>query len=299
MLPVRRLCVPLFVLIAGIALAVVVVWPSLSRATPTSPPAGPQCVLGGLPSNACTGASASCSGSVFLGGAGSATAPTYSWPGDRDTGIYNGEQDGIYFTSAGTLRWRIIGGALIGSAGDLTVAGGITSTAATVDVTSLSVASRSCVSLAGNAIGADCTAGIKQDATGRPVIRLNGNNIAAFAAAELTLSGGIVAAGAISGATRYSSTPQVVATGGVYTLDPTSSAIHLNPAAAATVTMGETGAVNGSWTCITNIHATSAATFSDTAGVSELAGAFVMSQYDVLCLTYVSDRWVETDRSDN
>lgn len=97
----------------------------------------------------------------------------------------------------------------------------------------------------------------------------------------------------------YIETVQTDATGGAWTLTPTSGYVQLNPGSAATITMGETGVQDGTRVCITNIHATNAAGFSDTSGVSELAGAFSMGQYDVLCLIYVSDRWVETSRSNN
>ena len=39
--------------------------------------------------------------------------------------------------------------------------------------------------------------------------------------------------------------------------------------------------------------------FSDTAGVTELAGAFAMGQYDSLTLVYAGDRFVELSRSNN
>lgn len=118
-------------------------------------------------------------------------------------------------------------------------------------------------------------------------IALSGSNI------ELQTDGDIIVTG------REQHAAQAVTTGGAYTLDPTSSYVQLNPASAATVTMGETGALSGSRVCITNIHGSNTAAFADTSGVSELTGAFTMGQYDTLCLLYASDRWVEISRSNN
>ena len=71
-----------------------------------------------------------------------------------------------------------------------------------------------------------------------------------------------------------------------------------NDANTCDITMGETGILDGQEVRISNTSA-NACDFADTAGVSELAGAFAMGQYDSLTLLYITDRWVETSRSDN
>jgi len=89
---------------------------------------------------------------------------------------------------------------------------------------------------------------------------------------------------------------------GVGTLTPTRGTVICNCADAngCTVTMGETGAVNGQMVEIVTETATpNLCNFADTAGVSELAGAFAADQWDSLKLIYVVDRWVEVSRSDN
>ncbi|HEY3492598.1 MAG TPA: hypothetical protein VGK43_06575, partial [Solirubrobacterales bacterium] len=66
------------------------------------------------------------------------------------------------------------------------------------------------------------------------------------------------------------------------------------------LTLGETNVTSGQR--VEFVVASSAGgtvNYSDTAGVSELAGAFSAGLYDSLALRYVSDRWVETGRSDN
>lgn len=85
-----------------------------------------------------------------------------------------------------------------------------------------------------------------------------------------------------------------------YTLVATSSAVSLtcNDVSGCDITMSEAGAVDGMFTCITNLAANNS-NFADTGGLSELAGAFAMGQYDMLCLDYRSDRWVERSRSNN
>lgn len=64
------------------------------------------------------------------------------------------------------------------------------------------------------------------------------------------------------------------------------------------VTLGETSVLSGQEMTLTNIS-TNTVNFADTAGVSELAGAFAAGQWDTLTVKYVVDRWVEVTRSNN
>lgn len=84
------------------------------------------------------------------------------------------------------------------------------------------------------------------------------------------------------------------------TLNPTTSFVTLNCGDSDTcdITMGETNAVSGTLVTIVNISA-NVCDFSDSSGVSELAGAFAMGQYDSLTILYVTDRWIEVCRSNN
>lgn len=85
-----------------------------------------------------------------------------------------------------------------------------------------------------------------------------------------------------------------------HTLTPSSSYIEItcNDADTCDITMDETGAVQGSMVTIINVSA-NVVDFADTAGVSELAGAFAAGQWDVISLRYASDRWIEVGRSNN
>jgi len=85
-----------------------------------------------------------------------------------------------------------------------------------------------------------------------------------------------------------------------HTLIPTATYVELTCSDSdnCTITMSETGAVQGQTCTITNISA-NVCDFADSAGVSELAGAFAMGQYDMLDLIYLSDRWVERCRANN
>lgn len=89
---------------------------------------------------------------------------------------------------------------------------------------------------------------------------------------------------------------------GALTLDPTGSMVHLtnsDPDGCA-VTWGETNATAGLAVEVVVVStAGGTVDFSDSAGVSELAGAFTAGLYDVLAVRYISDRYVETGRSDN
>ncbi len=84
------------------------------------------------------------------------------------------------------------------------------------------------------------------------------------------------------------------------TLTPTSSYIELTCSDSDTcdITMAETGMEEGMIVNIVNVSANTC-DFSDSAGVSELAGAFAMEQYDVLSLLYSGDAWIEISRSNN
>ena len=64
------------------------------------------------------------------------------------------------------------------------------------------------------------------------------------------------------------------------------------------LTLGEDGVLDGFNVTFVNVSP-NVVRFTDTSGVSELAGPFVAGQYDVITLLYVSDRWVEVSRSDN
>lgn len=91
-------------------------------------------------------------------------------------------------------------------------------------------------------------------------------------------------------------------TAAAYTLVFQYGSVFLNclDAHGCNVTFSELGAVQqtGRFMHIVNISA-NAINFADTAGLSELAGAFAAGQWDVLSVFYVSDRFVEISRSNN
>jgi hypothetical protein len=84
------------------------------------------------------------------------------------------------------------------------------------------------------------------------------------------------------------------------TLTPSSSYVSYtcSDANGCTITVSETGAVDGSLVRIVNASANTC-NFADTSGVTELTGAFAMGQWDTLTLLYATDRWVEIARSNN
>lgn len=71
-----------------------------------------------------------------------------------------------------------------------------------------------------------------------------------------------------------------------------------NDANGCDVTANETGVNNGVTYRLVNVG-TDAVNFTDTAGVTEMAGNFSMGQYDTIEFMYVTDRFVELDRSNN
>jgi hypothetical protein len=86
---------------------------------------------------------------------------------------------------------------------------------------------------------------------------------------------------------------------GALTINPTASLVYVtvSDADGCALTMGETNVVSGMRLQL--ITVAGSGTYSDTAGVTELAGGFVAGLYDSLSLRYIADRWVETGRSDN
>lgn len=69
---------------------------------------------------------------------------------------------------------------------------------------------------------------------------------------------------------------------------------------ACTVTVSETGAVNGQRLTIVNIASVASISINESAGVAELAGNWATTQiWDSLSLIYVNDRWIELSRSNN
>jgi len=71
-----------------------------------------------------------------------------------------------------------------------------------------------------------------------------------------------------------------------------------NDADGCNITMSEVGIIVGLTMRFTNESANTV-NFTDTAGVTELAGNFAMGQWDTLVLQYNTDRWVEVSRSNN
>lgn len=89
-----------------------------------------------------------------------------------------------------------------------------------------------------------------------------------------------------------------VTVGTTATVTPTSLTIYLTctDAGGCAVTLGESSVTDGRIVRFINVSANTV-NFSDTSGVSELAGAFACGQWDTLTLIYVVDRWVELARS--
>lgn len=85
------------------------------------------------------------------------------------------------------------------------------------------------------------------------------------------------------------------------TITPTETQqlITCNDSHGCDVTVGENVDVNrGRKVTFVNVS-TNVVNFADTSGVTELAGAATLGQYDTLVLEYIGDRWVEISRSNN
>ena len=85
-----------------------------------------------------------------------------------------------------------------------------------------------------------------------------------------------------------------------FTLEPTKDNVRItcSDTDGCDATMGEASVADGMEFCATNISA-NVVNFADTAALSELAGAFAAGQWDMICMKYQTDRWVEQSRSNN
>lgn len=112
--------------------------------------------------------------------------------------------------------------------------------------------------------------------------------------------GDVVTAGRVSNSHAYTVADSGDGNPATSTLNPTANTVLLtcSDTDGCTITMGETGAVAGTIVTIVNISA-NAASFSDSAGVSELTGAFSMGANDSLTLVYGGSTWNEVARSNN
>lgn len=84
------------------------------------------------------------------------------------------------------------------------------------------------------------------------------------------------------------------------TITPTRSVVHYtcSDTDGCTVAISESGAISGQVLRVVNIGANTA-TFADSSGVTETAGALAAGQWDSISYQYVVDRWVEVGRSNN
>lgn len=92
----------------------------------------------------------------------------------------------------------------------------------------------------------------------------------------------------------------VGASAAAFNLTPTGSYIEItcNDADGCNATMIETGALEGHEILVVNIG-TNVVNFADSAGVSELGGAFAAGAVDAITMVYTGTTWVEMSRSNN
>lgn len=147
-----------------------------------------------------------------------------------------------------------------------------------------------------------------EDSAGNRRLTLTEVGTAVFAGAS-TFNGSVVAQAGLVAALYIERTPTSISipddgagTAAAYTWQPAAgrATTHFTclDSNGCDITMSETGAGNGFQNRAINIG-TNTINFADTAGVTELNGAFAMGSYDVLELGYVVDRFVEIARSNN
>ncbi len=222
-----------------------------------------------------------------LAGAETVTSLTNSGA-ETTTGVINAN-GGIDRSTAAALAVGAANATAVNFTPPITVGGGYGSTGCSVSAAGV----------------LECNGAITTDGAATALSAVIGGG---FGSSGVTVSsaGAIQADAGITG-TMYLSTAQAftvadsgngsAATG---TLTPTSSVVVVtcSDADGCTVTMGEGSAAAGQVVTVVNTSA-NAASFADTAGVSEIAGAFVMGQYDTLKLVYAGTTWIETGRSNN
>ena len=227
---------------------------------------------------------------LFDVGAGSAALPSISFSGDPDTGIRNAVANRLYFTTAANDRW------FIDSGGDFREA------AAATGSVSMGIGASSATDPA-YAYNGDTDTGMGRG--GADDTRL-------IAGAQSIIGAALVSS--VKQATMYGlliESEQAVTctdngTGANATLNitPTASTVSVTSqdAQGCDVTLVETGAVTGEVVDFIVVSLTAGAVnFADTAGVSELAGAFAAGLGDVLSVKYNTtlSAFLETSRSNN
>jgi parallel beta-helix repeat protein len=142
----------------------------------------------------------------------------------------------------------------------------------------------------GLVLGNDNDASLGYDEAGEDRVELTGTNASLFIEDRLSF-----------GVDARTIADNGAGTNATLTLNPNSSFVRItcSDAQGCDITMDEAVPVrDGNIVYIVNVSAVNV-NFADTAGVSELGGAFAAGQYDSIQLIYSNDRWIETARSNN
>lgn len=225
------------------------------------------------------------------GADGSGTIPSYTFTNDTDLGWYRIGSDNLGFAAGGGLRWDFNTARLnLSSSYRLTWTGmgGLGASADGVHV------------LQNNA-GTDYTRlqfggttssfpGLERSGTTLKARLADGSGEGAFQADRF-----------LAGRQQVTVADNTVgASAAAFTLTPTADFIEItcNDPDGCTATVSESGASMGDVVRIVNITA-NVVNFADSGGVTELAGALAMGQWDSLSMLYLADRYVELARANN
>ena len=219
---------------------------------------------------------------------GTVSVPSLRGRQDTNTGLNFTGADTLSFVSGGTRRGYVLGGAFV-LAADVTMTDddwiGLGSAAGRIEVDDQATDE---VNILNARVGiGTSTPSVPLDVVGAVNISTN-----------LTTAGETIETSAV-----YTIPSSGDANPATYTLTPTTSmcAMLVNDPEGANVTLDEAGIPEGMIITIYNRSSGRSCTFSDTAGLTALAGSFVMDNLDVLVLRYSSyeGSWVEESRSNN
>lgn len=277
----------------------------------------------------------------LLAPAGTVTEPSYSWSGDTDNGIYSPFADAMDFVTGGDARLRIAGNTITmdGATGTKSMQmkysqsgspfGEIAMTANRILTVGIGGSNAALITIDGTS--ANGTIELGQAGSSPPtLIRVGAGGTLGTVTLGTTFNDGfqfpaigitaIYSSGAIK-STFTSGAGQTVefqlltvadnggGTAATATLTATNNVVKVvcNDADGCDITMGEsagsTYGTNLSRTVFIVNTSANVCNFADTAGVTELAGAFAMGQNDALTLLQLysgsPQTWIEISRSNN
>lgn len=233
---------------------------------------------------------------------GTEAKPSLAFLGDGDTGFEHPAANTLAFATGGTERWNINSSGHLMATDDNTYDIGATAATRPKDIHIAGVLRTALGSAMGTLTVPTNGAIFSGNSDTKAYIRTGATNV--WLALQDSTGGETTSLATLNLIVASAQTATCADGGGVssVTVSPIKHIVNLtnNDADGCNVTIGEINALTGMLTTIVVItNAGGNVNFADTAGVSELAGAFAADVGDTLTLRYTNSAWYEADRSAN